>query len=322
MTVNTGGVSDPRSAPPVVGGRDGFSNVIRDVRRILGLTVNVLILGESGTGKEVVARSIHCDDPKRCHRPFVPLNCAALPEQVLEADLFGYRRGSFTGATTDREGIFRQADGGTVFLDEVGELPLLLQPKLLRVLQERAVRPLGRSEETAIDVRVVAATNRDLAESDGDGSFRLDLYYRLADYVISVPPLRQRRQDIVPLSHHFLDMYRIEFGREHVNGFAEDALNWLQLRDWSANNVRELSVAVKRAVLFCDGPMIQVYHLAATTEPMPGPQRLDGADLPERLQDALCRTDGNIAAAARLLGMKRSTLFDRLTKLGLRGGAG
>ena len=224
MAVDGKGVMEPTSVPPVVGGPNGFSSVIRDVRRILGLSVNVLILGESGTGKEVVARSIHYGDPKRCDRPFVPLNCAALPEQVLEADLFGYRRGSFTGAATDREGVFKQADGGTVFLDEVGELPLPLQPKLLRVLQERAVRPLGRSEETAIDVRIVAATNRDLTDAVRDGSFRLDLYYRLADYVISVPPLRQRRQDIAPLSHHFLDRYRIEFGREHVIGFAQDAL--------------------------------------------------------------------------------------------------
>ena len=302
----------------LIGSRTGLAEVSADVQRLLGVPVNVLIQGESGTGKELVARALHAEDPGRSHRSFVPINCAAVPEQLLEADLFGYRRGSFTGADRDQQGAFQVADGGTLFLDEVGELPLSLQPKLLRVLQERAVRPLGERGETSVDLRVVAAANRDLVSGMADGTFRADLYYRLADYVITIPPLRERRQDIPRLSHHFLDVYREEFYRPHIRGLSDEALMWLQSRDWGANNVRELSVALKRAVLRCDDPVIEVKHMPKDPSPTANTlqQRLDRCERAE-VESALERTQGNLAAAARLLGMKRSTLFDRLRKLGI-----
>ncbi len=207
--------------------------------------------------------------------------------------------------------------GGPLFLDEIGELSPQLQPKLMRVLQERAIRPLGSTRESPIDVRVVAATNRDLDGAIADGSFRLDLYFRLADFVISVPPLRQRRQEVAPLAEHFCALYKGEFERHHIVGLSAHAISWLQRRDWSLNNVRELSVALKGAVLMCDGPLVEVCHLEEVTASMPGAERA-GEIEPDHLRDALMRTEGNISAAARMLGMKRSTLFDRLTKLGLR----
>lgn len=307
----------PRSSATVIAEEDGFGAVMARVRRILGKAVNVLIIGEGGTGKELVARSIHHGDKKRRRHPFVPVNCAAVPESLLEADLFGYRKGAFTGANTDRDGAFARAVGGTLFLDEIGELSPQLQPKLLRALQERAIRPLGSLRESPIDVRAVAATNRDLEGAIADGSFRLDLYFRLADFVISVPPLRQRRPEIAPLAEHFCALYRREFDRHHIVGLSAPAISWLRQRDWSLNDVRELSVALKGAVLLCNGPLVEVCHLEEVTASMPGAEQTVEVE-PEYLRDTLLRTEGNISAAARMLGMKRSTLFDRLTKLGLR----
>ena len=307
-----------RALDDLIGSRTGLAEVSADVQRLLGMPVNVLIQGESGTGKELVARALHAGDPTRRHRTFVPINCAAVPEQLLEADLFGYRRGSFTGADRDQQGAFQVADGGTLFLDEIGEMPLCLQPKLLRVLQERAVRPLGERGETSVDLRVVAASNRDLVAGMAEGTFRADLYYRLADYVITIPPLRERRQDIPRLSHHFLEIYREEFCRPHVRGLSDEALMWLQSRDWGTSNVRELSVALKRAVLRCDDPVIGLEHLPPDPDPTAGSlqQRLNLCERAE-VEAALESTQGNLAAAARLLGMKRSTLFDRLRRLGI-----
>ena len=310
-------LQSPASSGTVVAEEGGFGAVLARVGRVLGKAVNVLIVGESGTGKELVARSIHHGDQRRRQQAFVPVNCAAMPEPLLEAELFGYRKGSFTGAATDREGAFARAAGGTLFLDEIGELSPQMQPKLLRVLQERAIRPVGSSAESPIDVRVVASTNLDLESAIADGSFRLDLYFRLADFVISVPPLRQRRHEVAPLAEHFFALYRSEFDRHHIVGLSAPAISWLRRRDWSLNNVRELSVALKGAVLLCDGPLVEVCHLEEVTASMPGAEHSVEVEL-ERLRDILMRTEGNISAAARMLGMKRSTLFDRLTKLGLR----
>ena len=304
----------------VIGWDGGLTDVRDRIRRVLGLSVNVLILGESGTGKEIVARAIHFDDPLRRRRPFVALNCAAVPEQLLEADLFGHCKGAFTGADAAREGVFKQADGGTLFLDEIGDLPLSQQPKLLRVLQEKAVRCLGGSTEEPVDVRIVAATNRDLRQGMSDGSFRTDLYYRLADFVVTVPPLRQRRQDILPLARHFVSSYCVEFGKPTACRLSDEAAAWLRDRDWSTNNVRELSAAVKQAVLFCDGPVVGMEHFAAhesVTAP-PSRRRLQDLDRP-RMEEAMALCEGNLSAAARMLDVKRSTLFDRLKKCGMRG---
>ena len=301
--------------------QSGLREVLDDISRLCGYNISVLVQGESGTGKEIVARAAHECDPTRREGPFVAVNCAALSEPLLEADLFGYRRGAFTGAQEDRAGLFAQAHGGTLFLDEVGELPLSLQAKLLRVLQERAIRPLGAGEETTVDVRVVSATNRDLAACVQEHDFRLDLYFRLAEYVIEVPPLRQRRQDILPLARLFADQLGRELRRAPAR-MTREAERWLHARDWSANNVRELSLCLKRAILRTDGSVLGVAELARSERAGALPRltrKPSGRDLNrEQLRETLERTEGNLAAAARLLGMKRSTLFDRMTKLGLR----
>ncbi len=303
----------------IIGWDGGLAEVRDHIQRVLGLSVNVLILGESGTGKEVVARAIHYDDPLRRHRPFIALNCAAVPEQLLEADLFGHCKGAFTGADVAREGVFKQADGGTLFLDEIGDLPLSQQPKLLRVLQEKAVRCVGGGREEPVDVRIVAATNRDLGHGMSDGSFRVDLYYRLADFVVKVPPLRQRRGDILPLARHFLSSYCIEFGKPTACRLSDEAAAWLRDREWSTNNVRELSAAVKQAVLFCDGRTVGMEHFAAHESLAAPPSRRGSGDLDRhRLQEAMTLCEGNLSAAARMLDVKRSTLFDRLRKCGIR----
>ena len=306
-------------AGELIGNSNGLAEVLADVRRLLGLPINVLIEGESGTGKELLARSLHFDDPSRKSGRFVAVNCAALPEQLLEAELFGHRKGLFTGADRDRDGLIRRADGGTLFLDEVSELPLSLQPKLLRVLQERAVRPLGHSAELPVDIRVISAANRPLRSCIEAGQFRSDLLYRLAEFELCVPPLRERRDDILPLARHFLAQFSHQFGKRGLLSLSSDAAALLQSRDWAENNVRELSVALKRAVLRCDGPVLQPGHLLAD-EPrvpvLPLGSQLQKLER-DHLEAALKKSAGNISEAARLLGMKRSTLFDRLRKLGI-----
>jgi len=308
----------------IIDEQTGLTQVVAQMRRLLGVPVNVLVQGESGSGKEVIARALHLMDPVRQRRPFIAVNCAALPENLLEAELFGYRKGSFSGAERDWPGLCRQADGGTLFLDEIGEMPLALQPKLLRVLQEKAVRSLGCVEEVAVNMRVVAATNQDLLEAMQAGRFRTDLYFRLSDVVLTVPPLRARRQDIAPMAHYFLKRYGREFNRPAVQGFSQDALAWLCAQEWRANNARELSRTVKRAVLFCDGTQIELSHLAVPAWQKSSTVREElGGFERDKLKGALERTGGNLSAAARLLGMKRSTFYDHAVRLGLHGdGAG
>ena len=305
--------------PPIIGSEGGLAAVLEHVQRVLGHRVHVLIEGESGTGKELVARAIHDRDPIRRNHPFVPVNCAAIPESLVEAELFGFRKGAFTGALETRDGYFQQADGGTLFLDEIGELPLAMQPKLLRILQENTVRRLGEYTEREVNVRVVAATNQDLNQAMDEGWFRPDLYYRLADYPIHIPPLRQRRQDIAPLARHFLRQYRQEFGKPEIRYLSDRVIARLEAHDWAQNNVRELSRALKQAMLVCDGSVIKPEHLSLP-EPVRRPSFRTQLQHLERqqLEETLARTSGNITAAARQLGLSRSTLFDRLKKLGIR----
>ncbi|MBT3345229.1 MAG: sigma 54-interacting transcriptional regulator [Gemmatimonadetes bacterium] len=292
-----------------------MDSVLDGVRRVLGRPVDVLLQGESGTGKELVARILHEADPVRSGHRFVAVNCAALPEGVLEAEIFGVRRGAYTSAEADRPGLLCQADGGTLFLDEVGDLPPGLQPKLLRVLQERRVRPLGGTEEQDVDVRIVSATHLDLRRAREEGRFRADLYFRLADFIIDLPPLRRRRQDILPLAQRLLALHRDRLQRPHLRGFTTQAGSWLRQQDWSANNVRELDVVTKRAVLQCDSAWIDVADLCRAIDghPTHEPQVTER----DQLEDTLRRCAGNISAAARELGLKRSTLFDRLRRHGI-----
>ena len=287
---------------------------------MLGRPVDVLIEGESGTGKDLVARALHAGDPERCRGPFVAVNCAAIPETLVEAELFGAEKSAFTGATARTDGLFRQADGGTLFLDEVGELPLSMQPKLLRALQEKSVRRIGGNAETRVDLRVVSATNVDLIEATASGHFRTDLYYRLAEFPITVPPLRRRRADIPLLCAHFIAVFGHLILDRVPPTLSPAALARLCAHDWRRNNVRELSHVLKQAILMADGPTIEVNHLPLSPlESTPGHRPTLGTVAASGMLEAIRQTNGNVSAAARMLGISRSTLFDRLRKLGWSG---
>ncbi|HXU79919.1 MAG TPA: sigma-54 dependent transcriptional regulator, partial [Polyangia bacterium] len=244
----------------LIGRSQAMQEIFDLIRRVSGSPANVLITGESGTGKELVARAIHAHSPRKA-RPFVGVNCAAIPGTLLESDLFGYKRGAFTDARSDRQGLFVEADGGTIFLDEITELPLPLQPKLLRVLQEHEVRPLGASRSERIDVRVIAATNRDIEASLKNGEFREDLYYRLNVIQVQIPPLRARTDDVLPLAQHFLARSATRAGKA-LRGFSETANKILLGHHWPGN-VRELENVVERAVALSEGPLVREDDLPA-----------------------------------------------------------
>ncbi len=267
-----------------------MADVVEMIERVASTPSNVLVLGESGTGKELVARMLHHRSP-RASRPFVAINCGAIPAPLMESELFGHTKGAFTGATQDKKGLFEAATGGTVLLDEIGELSIGLQVKLLRVLQERTVTPVGSTSEVAIDVRVVASTHRDLREAVVDGSFRADLYYRLNVIEVRLPPLRERREDIVPLADHFLDVMNQRMGRD-IKGFKPEARALLAKLPFNGN-VRELENVIERAVALETSDQISAAWL-----PDPGSSLLLGdfsaatADLavlrtPEELLDQL-----------------------------------
>lgn len=286
---------------------------------------SVLITGESGTGKELLARAIHVNSARR-HRRLVAINCAAIPEPLLESELFGYRRGAFTGATTDKAGLLVLADGGTILLDEIAELPLALQAKLLRFLQEGTCIPLGSVDVVQANVRVIAATNADLEALVERGAFRRDLYYRLSAFPIHVPPLRERREDIVPLAYQFLRALEQQVGKR-VPGLSREAIAYLTSRPWRGN-VRELQNAVERAVIVSEGNLLTSADFRSL-ERAAGPPGIEqnqavwrlpenGIDLRELnralITEAVARHRGNVSAAARLLGLSRPALRYRLNK--------
>jgi DNA-binding NtrC family response regulator len=285
----------------------------------------VLITGESGTGKELFAQGIHASSP-RTKRPFVALNCAGIPEHLLESELFGYQRGAFTDAKQTKPGRFQLAEGGTLFLDEIGELSPTAQAKLLRVLENRQVDPLGDTHSIHVDIRVIAATNEDLPAQIKAGRFRLDLYYRLNVYQLRVPPLRERPEDIEPILISFLEVARQDHGCR-INGITPDALTILQNHDWPGN-VRELHNVVEGLTITCKDEMIQPDHLplslrgALSNRSNGEIQQTSllalGLSLQETekklLQEALQRTGGNISEASRLLKVTRNTLRYRMAK--------
>ena len=321
------------AAPPTLLGHSPAMRAILDLaRRAASGKSTVLITGESGTGKERIARAIH-DFSDRAAKPFVVVNCGALPEALMESELFGHDKGAFTGATAKHSGLFRDADGGTIFLDEVGELPTPLQVKLLRVLQERKVRAVGSTVEAPIDVRVLAATNRNVEDDVKSGKFRQDLYYRLNVIRVEVPPLRDRREDVPMLASHFLERCARESGKE-VRGFQADALRALAAYGFPGN-VRELENLVERAVALAAGPVIGLGDLPAEVSgaaAAPGPALLslpdDGCNLDEVLGEverrlvleALDRAGGVRTQAAKLLGVTVRSLRYRLQKIGLDDG--
>jgi DNA-binding NtrC family response regulator len=302
----------------IIGRSRSMQDVFALVRRVASSQASVLITGESGTGKELVARAIHAHSP-RATRPFVAVNCAAIPETLLESDLFGYKRGAFTDARADRPGLFVEAGGGTLFLDEIGELPLPLQPKLLRVLQEREVRPLGANKSERVDVRVLAATNRQLEKRLKDGRFREDLFYRLNVIHIDLPPLRERTEDVLPLAEHFLDRSAQRAGKA-LRGFKESAKKILLGYAWPGN-VRELENVIERAVALAEGEIVAPEDLPPAMRDRKNQDRITTAlaqgltlDELEReyIQRVLEAEGGNKTRAAQRLGLDRKTLYRKL----------
>jgi len=306
----------------------GSSVSMRRMYELLELTAptssTVLISGETGTGKELVARAIHYNSPRK-GAPFVTVNCGALPESLVEAELFGHRKGAFTGADSNRPGKFEAADGGTLFLDEVGEIPLGLQPKILRALQSGEIDRVGQDRPSRVDVRIVAATNREPDELVSSNSFRQDLYYRLAVVQIRVPPLRERREDIPLLAEHFLSQWAVRNTRPDLR-FPPEAFAIFDRYPWPGN-VRELENAVERMVVLSKSDVLSLdalpEHIAEFTGNEKGLLRLpaEGVHLTEVEKDlirqALERTHGNRTQAAQLLGLTRSTLLYRMQKFGL-----
>jgi two-component system NtrC family response regulator len=319
---------ESRTRRRIGGDSPSWKEVLLQVGRVAGSDTTVLITGESGTGKEVVADLVHQGSTRR-NRPFVAINCAALPEQLLESELFGHEKGAFTGASATKIGRLEQAAGGTLLLDEIGEVSLLVQAKFLRVLEEREFQRLGGTRTLRADVRVIAATNRDLPAAIARGEFREDLYYRLNVFEIAVPPLRERRDDILALAALFLEDLGRTMGRPAA-GISRDARDWLLSYPWPGN-VRELRNAIERAILLCDGGLITREHLprlearpqlAPRGTPDPGTVLASGGvDLGAvdrgYVEEALRQTKGNKSRAARMLGLTRSQLYSRLEKYGL-----
>jgi two-component system NtrC family response regulator len=293
--------------------------VCRTVEKVAPANATVLLLGESGTGKEVLARAVHELSP-RANKRFVAINCAAIPDTLLESELFGYEKGAFTGAAKQTIGKIEYASEGTLFLDEIGDLPMPLQAKLLRFLQERVIERLGGRGEIPVDVRVVCATHRDLAEMIREGSFREDLYYRLSEITIKIPPLRERPGDAVLLAQAFLERNARELGRS-LKGFTADALAALEAHAWPGN-VREMENLIKRAAIMSDGPMLSAEDLGlqvANAEPQPFNLRQVREEADRvAVSRALAQARGNVAQAAELLGVSRPTLYDLMAKIGMK----
>lgn len=293
--------------------------------RIADVDASVLITGESGTGKELVARALH-KQSRRKEGPFIAINCSALPETLLESELFGYKKGAFTDARTDRKGLFLQADGGTLFLDEIGEVPLALQPKLLRALEERRIRPLGGNAEVEFDVRILAATNRDLESEIEEKNFRQDLFFRLNVIQVDVPPLRKRGNDILVLAQYFIDMYA-ERMKKQVRGLLKGAAQKMMAYEWPGN-VRELKNAMERAVALSQHNKISVDDLPEKIRAYsPSSMALQSFDPDELLPleeierryiaHVLSSVGGNKSLAAKILGLDRKTLYRKMERYNL-----
>ncbi|WNG25941.1 AAA domain-containing protein [Cystobacter fuscus] len=310
-------VGEPEGPGGLVARGPEMRRVVDLARRAARSEATVLLIGESGTGKERVARLVH-EESARAAGPLVPINCAALAETLLEAELFGHARGAFTGATHERAGLLEGAAGGTLFLDEIGEMPLGMQAKLLRALQEREIRRVGENHHRRIDVRVVAATNRPLAEEVAAGRFRKDLYYRLRVVELTVPPLRERREDILPLARVFLVDVARRMGRE-VPGLGPDVADQLQRHAWPGN-VRELSNAMERAVALSRGPRIELEDLPEDVRTaLPAPALTGAVRTLEELEReyilaVLARNGGSRTRTSRELGIGATTLYRKLKR--------
>ncbi len=309
-----------KSFENILGESGKMREVYRIIKTVSGTDYTVLITGESGTGKELVAKAIHASSPRR-DRPFVTINCGAIPENLLESELFGHEKGSFTDAIAQKRGKFELADRGTIFLDEIGELSLKLQVKLLRVLEDHKIERVGGREEISLDVRILAATNRELIDEVKEGAFREDLYYRLSVISIPIPPLRDRGDDILLLATTFLNRYARENAKSGL-GFSEAALRSIAAYDWPGN-VRELENKIKRAVIMAQDKRIRSQDL---TLPQVSADGVKGRTLQEVreesekkcLADSLTRNNWNISRVSRELGTSRTTLYDLIEKYQLK----
>jgi two-component system response regulator AtoC len=325
--VSTQSVEPPLEFEGLMARSAAMQRVFKTVAKVADVKSTVMLAGESGTGKELVARALHARSG-RAARPFVAVNCGAIPETLLESELFGYKRGAFTGAERDRRGLFEEADGGTLFLDDIGEIPASLQVKLLRALQEETIRPLGDTADRKIDVRVVTATARDLAEDVKSGRFREDLYYRLNVLTIELPPLRARKEDVLILAEHFLDRECARLGKRRLE-LAPDARRTLLDYSWPGN-VRELENAVERAVVLAEGERITAADLPGRIIEGRDPIRafLASGELSVKkterfveetlIRRALDETGGNRTAAAKLLEISHRTLLYKMKEYGIR----
>jgi len=308
----------------IIGRSGSMQEIFATIERVAPTRATVLLTGESGVGKDLIARAIHFHSPRK-DRPLVKINCTAIPENLMESELFGYEKGAFTGANASKPGKFEQADTGTVFLDEIGDVPAAIQVKLLRILQEREFERLGSNVTRHIDVRLVAATNQDLRAALEQGTFREDLYYRLNVVPINIPPLRERKQDIPFLASHFVRKLAPETGCK-VEGITDAAMETLMNYYWPGN-VRELENVIERSLVMATGTQLDVADIKLESDRRPRAQSGDPHFLPEGLsldqyeqeiiREALRRADGNKSQAARLLGLTRNALRYRLTQMGL-----
>ena len=308
----------------IIGRGPRMQEILAAVSRVAPARTTVLLCGESGVGKDLIARAIHFHSPRR-DQPFVKINCTALPENLMESELFGYEKGAFTGASTSKPGKFEQADGGTVFLDEIGDVPTSIQVKLLRILQEREFERLGSNKTRQIDVRVVAATNVDLKSAIEEGNFREDLYYRLNVFPLTIPSLRDRREDIPLLAEHFLHKYAEDQG-SHVTSISEAAMTKLMDHRWPGN-VRELENVIERSIVLANRSELEPQDIRLDEPRRNHANSVESGFLPEGvsldqheqniIREALRRANGNKSQAARMLGLTRNALRYRLAQIGL-----
>src|SRR5688572_28895420 len=297
----------------------GMQKVLRMIEKVAPTNASVLVLGESGTGKELVARALHARSERSTER-FVAINCAAIPDQLLESELFGHEKGAFTGAVKQTIGKVESAEGGTLFLDEIGDMPLPLQAKMLRFLQDRVIERVGGRQSIPVDVRVVCATNQDLTGLITTQQFRQDLYYRISEVTIQLPPLRARAGDAVVLANAILKRASVGNARA-PRGFTEEALVAIQRHDWPGN-VRELENKVRSAIIMASGPLISADDLGFGDNTgqfkMLNLKTVRGVAERQAVQQAISIVNGNLSAAAELLGITRPTLYDLIEKLGLK----
>jgi two-component system response regulator GlrR len=296
-----------------------MEEILAEARLVAGSTISVLIRGASGTGKEVLARAIHRASPRR-ERPFLAVNCSAIPEPLLESELFGHVKGAFSGASTSHKGLFQAADGGTLLLDEIGDMPINLQAKLLRVLEERQVRPVGSAQPLAVDVRILSATHRDLEQAIIAGSFRPDLYYRLNVVTLEMPDLRERREDVPLLAGHFLRRLAARAHKPPMR-FSPEAMELMLAADWPGN-VRQLYNVVEQVTVLCATPMVPAQLVQRALANLPGPRFLTLAEARQRfereyLTELLKLTSGHVPRAADMAGRHRTDFYRLLQRHGI-----